>query len=280
GSVGSPAVPGAPTPAATTTTTPEEDKEEEEEEEPVVTPRRSSRKSTTPASPQESPTSPPPEEDEEEEEEEEPVVTPRRSSRKRKRPASVAAEGEKEKGAKKGAKGGDPPSSSSPSSSSSSSASSDSDSDSDDDPRAALVRVCCLRCAKHLAKSPEFSCVFPKTSTKCTRCTRLKDKCVPIPSSVARAVRNLLHLQRSYDRAPAAVKQDRRDLVVACAAALPAKVRVAASVALPAADVNAAILANQVEMLAVLRQMQRDAAAERKERRKEKKGKGAERGQG
>ncbi len=47
-----------------------------------------------------------------------------------------------------------------------------------------------------------------------------------------------------------------RRRVVSAACALPAEVRVAASVALPAAEVNAAILQGQVEMLAVLRRIE------------------------
>ena len=48
-----------------------------------------------------------------------------------------------------------------------------------------LQREVCLRCAKRLGREPVLECVFPATHTKCTRCTRLKDKCVPVsdPSS-------------------------------------------------------------------------------------------------
>ncbi|OAF55803.1 hypothetical protein VC83_07890 [Pseudogymnoascus destructans] len=190
-------------------------------------------------SPVVSPTSPPPEEEEEEEE----VVAPRRSSRKRKHP--LASDEEEEE--------------------SESSLSSD-----DEDHHAALVRVCCLRCAKHLAQSPEFSCVFPKTSTKCTRCTRLKDKCIPV-SLRAVLFGPRLRCRRRLGSAGAAVGLRHASAATkADCRALPAQVHVATSVALPATDVNAAILANQVEMLAVLRQIRRGQAAEKRERRKAK----------
>ncbi|ELR02475.1 hypothetical protein GMDG_05524 [Pseudogymnoascus destructans 20631-21] len=191
-------------------------------------------------SPVVSPTSPPLEEEEEEEE----VVAPRRSSRKRKHP--LASDEEEEE--------------------SESSLSSD-----DEDHHAALVRVCCLRCAKHLAQSPEFSCVFPKTSTKCTRCTRLKDKCIPVSLRAVLLIGPRLRCRRRLGSAGAAVGLRHASAATkADCRALPAQVHVATSVALPATDVNAAILANQVEMLAVLRQIRRGQAAEKRERRKAK----------
>ncbi|ELR09210.1 hypothetical protein VC83_01848 [Pseudogymnoascus destructans] len=135
-------------------------------------------------------------------------------------------------------------------------ASDDDDDDDDDDDgvddHVSLLRVCCLRCAKYLAVKPEFSCVFPATHTKCTRCTRLKDKCVPVPDSVVASVSALLALQRDFDVAKGAVATALRSQVVAAARALPVEVRVAASLQVPAGEVNAAILRGQAEMLAVL----------------------------
>lgn len=47
---------------------------------------------------------------------------------------------------------------------------------------ASLDRHACQRCLKFLASEPDFECEFPARSTKCTRCTRLKDKCEPVSS--------------------------------------------------------------------------------------------------
>ncbi|ELR05542.1 hypothetical protein GMDG_07462 [Pseudogymnoascus destructans 20631-21] len=114
---------------------------------PAVTPASSATTPAAPVSPVVSLTSPVEETSEEED------VAPRRSSRKRKH-AKSPEEGSVAGGTSSSDEGGDP--------------------------HSALLRVCCLRCAKYLAKSPEFSCVFPASSTKCMRCTRLKDKCVPV----------------------------------------------------------------------------------------------------
>ena len=136
----------------------------------------------------------------------------------------------------------------------------------DKEDRRALLRVCYLRRAKYSAHSPEFSCEYPATSTKCIRCTRLKDKCVPVSSVPTCLVLRLLFVLlipsfcgrfplSSSPRSGAcsgcsyvakgAMKKEMRSRVVAAARALPAEVRVAASVALPAAEVNAAILRSQ-----------------------------------
>ncbi|ELR07080.1 hypothetical protein VC83_01924 [Pseudogymnoascus destructans] len=206
---------------------------------PAVTPTSSATTPAAPVSPVVSPTSPVEETSEEED------VAPRRSSRKRKRAESP------EEGSVAGG-------------TSSSSSDGDSSSDEGGDPHRALLCVCCLRCAKYLAKSPEFSCVFPASSTKCTRCTRLKDKCVPfgqIPPAVAASVRDLLALQSDFGAAVGGVRIGLRARIVAAAAALPAEVRVAVSVAPSAAETSAALLRNSEETLVVLRQMQRSMAA-------------------
>ncbi|ELR10586.1 hypothetical protein VC83_04133 [Pseudogymnoascus destructans] len=203
---------------------------------PAVTPASSATTPAAPVSPIVSPTSPVEETSEEED------VAPRRSSRKRKR-AESPEEGSVASGT------------------SSSSSDGDSSSDEGGDPHRALLRVCCLRCAKYLAKSPEFSCVFPASSTKCTRCTHLKDKCVPIPPAVAASVRDLLALQSDFGAAVGGVRVGLRARIVAAAATLPAEVRVAVSVAPSAAEMSAALLRNSEETLVVLRQMQRSMAA-------------------
>lgn len=46
-----------------------------------------------------------------------------------------------------------------------------------------LAREWCLSCAKYLAISAQFICVFPPNSAKCERCTRWKDPCVPVSLS-------------------------------------------------------------------------------------------------
>lgn len=56
------------------------------------------------------------------------------------------------------------------------------DATSPDNLPASLDRHACQRCLKFLASEPEFECEFPARSTKCTRCTRLKDKCDPVSS--------------------------------------------------------------------------------------------------
>jgi hypothetical protein len=53
----------------------------------------------------------------------------------------------------------------------------------------------------YLAHSPEFSCEYPATLTKPTRCARLKDKCVPVSSVLTCLVLRLLFvLLMSNDR--------------------------------------------------------------------------------
>lgn len=41
-------------------------------------------------------------------------------------------------------------------------------------------RTWCLRCARYLAISPQFTCEFAENANKCTRCARWQDECVPV----------------------------------------------------------------------------------------------------
>ncbi|KFZ00323.1 hypothetical protein V498_00158 [Pseudogymnoascus sp. VKM F-4517 (FW-2822)] len=105
-----------------------------------------------------------------------------------------------------------------------------------------LLRRVCLRYAKRLGREPVLECVFPPTHTKCTCCTRLKDKCVPIPLSVALAALEMVNDHLDWKVAKGAIKEHVREKVVAAANSLPADIRVAASVAPSPAETNAALL--------------------------------------
>ncbi|KAL5348033.1 hypothetical protein ACLOAV_006513 [Pseudogymnoascus australis] len=41
-------------------------------------------------------------------------------------------------------------------------------------------RTWCLRCARYLAISPQFTCEFAGNANKCTRCAKWQDECVPV----------------------------------------------------------------------------------------------------
>ncbi|OAF54532.1 hypothetical protein VC83_09250 [Pseudogymnoascus destructans] len=84
---------------------------------------------------------------------------------------------------------------------------------------------------------------------------------VTIPPAVTASVRDLLALQSDFGAAVGGVRVGLRARIVAAAAALPAEVRVAVSVAPSAVETSAALLRNSEETLVVLRQMQRSMAA-------------------
>lgn len=44
----------------------------------------------------------------------------------------------------------------------------------------ALLRPCCLRCAKHLSRKPDLVCRRPTQHSKCSRCAQLGKKCDPV----------------------------------------------------------------------------------------------------
>ncbi|OBT60242.1 hypothetical protein VE03_10913 [Pseudogymnoascus sp. 23342-1-I1] len=133
-----------------------------------------------------------------------------------------------------------------------------------------LQRECCLRCAKRLGREAVLECVFPPTHTKCTRCTRLKDKCLPVPPSVAAAVVEMVNNHYDYNVATGAAKVALRARVVAAANALPADIRVAASVAPSPAETNAALLRGQEATLSALLRIEALLAGQAKEKETEK----------
>ncbi|KFZ02060.1 hypothetical protein V500_00469 [Pseudogymnoascus sp. VKM F-4518 (FW-2643)] len=87
-----------------------------------------------------------------------------------------------------------------------------------------LAREWCLSCAKYLAISAQFICVFPPNSAKCERCTRWKDPCVPVPAAEALSLENLLGLHHAFQVATGSVADEYRRRVVEAARALPAAV--------------------------------------------------------
>ncbi|KFY18431.1 hypothetical protein V493_08626 [Pseudogymnoascus sp. VKM F-4281 (FW-2241)] len=141
-------------------------------------------------------------------------------------------------------------------------------------PPVSLDRHTCQRCLKFLASEPEFECEFPARSTKCTRCTRLKDKCEPVPASADAEARDLLGLQAEYEvSSPRSVKSLRRR-VVAAAENFATSVRMSAHLRpKTTSEINLALLHGQEEIIGLLRGIKAELATEGREDKRKRMGK-------